>query len=285
MKLGLGRGGDAGGSFLPQDYVQRKSEARANFLGLFLFAAVMLMVVGAFAASNRRWESVIAEEARITKESEAEQLKIAQLRELEKQREAMIDKAQVVSALIDPVPRSVLLAELHIRKPDDVTLMELKLESKRQQVAAPAPAKQVKSLSAGAQKNAKPGEGEKPDKPAPPKIEQIVSLVGVSTQNSTIADYIASLKSCPLLQSVELQYIQETVVDEMTLRKFQLEIKLRPEADARQLANVQEFELFSEAERFGTDSAPAAGVPAAASVDASAEDAVASASDEAGGGQ
>ena len=284
MKLGLGRSGDAGGSFLPQDYVQRKSEARANFLGLFLFAAVMLMVVGAFAASNRRWQSVLNEEARINTESEQEQLKIAQLRELEKQREAMIEKAQVVSALIDPVPRSVLLAELHIRKPDDVTLMELKLESKRLQVATAAPAKQVRSLSSSAKRGAKeaPAEADT-NKPAPaPQFEHIVSLVGVSTQNSTIADYIGSLKSCPLFTSVELQYIQETVLDEVTLRKFQLELRLRPDADARQLANVQEFELFSEGERFGDEGALAPAAPVARAPEGDASTATA---DATGGGQ
>src|SRR5438093_1151288 len=52
------RESSSGGSFLPQDYVARRAELRANLLCLGLFGVVMFGVIGAFFVTDRQWLQV-----------------------------------------------------------------------------------------------------------------------------------------------------------------------------------------------------------------------------------
>src|SRR5262245_52717864 len=123
---------DAGNSsFLPQDYVARKAEMRANLLCLALFGVVMFGVVAAFFVTNRQWLQVRQEQQSITTRYSSEAAKIEQLKLLEGQKAEMLEKAEVTTALIEKVPRSRLLSELVNRMPQDITLLELSLISKR----------------------------------------------------------------------------------------------------------------------------------------------------------
>lgn len=226
----------AGGSFLPEDYVARKSENRANLLSLGLFGIVMGGVVAAFFVTNRQWLNVREEQELISTLYTQEARKIEQLKKLEEQKSEMMGKAEVTTALIEKVPRSVLLSELITRMPESITLLELELKSQRSK-AAPAAAKaapRVKNLSGGA---APAGKGAaaaaKPEAPQAPRIEYTLRLVGVSGQNAEIADYLAALKACALLESVELKYIKEATIDQIDMRKFEIECAVRKDADAR----------------------------------------------------
>ena len=137
-------------SFLPEDYVKSKGERRANMLSLTLFGVMMLAVVAAFFATNRRWMSVRNEQRSINAMYVREAEKIEELKELEKQRAEMVDKASLTTALIVRVPRSILLAEFINRMPEETTLLEFTLESKRVKVAAApvkATGKKPKSLT------------------------------------------------------------------------------------------------------------------------------------------
>lgn len=232
-------------SFLPEDYVQRRAEARANLLTLSLFAVVLLGVVAAFLVTNRAWNSIRLEQEAINVEYTQEAAKIDQLKELERQREQMMEKAEITAALIERVPRSVLLAELINRMPAAVTILELELKSTRIEGGPPAgaasPAGQppkvapkVRSLMDG---GASKPEGETRVKP--PRFESNLRLVGVAPANEQIADYLAALKASPLLSRVELVYINETTIDKQAFRKFEVMASLRPDADARQALKAE----------------------------------------------
>lgn len=237
------------GSFLPEDYVSRKAEVRMNFLGLALFAVVMLGVVGAFFVTNHRWTAIREQQRVITAQYEQEAQKIEQLKTLEAQRTQMMEKAEVTTALIERVPRSVLLAQLISTMPRDVTLLELSLKSKRldtePKVVETAKTKKpvVKTLGKtdpkakpGA-KGAPPPPEEKP-KARPPKFEYTLSLQGVAGVNNDIADYLAKLKASPILEKVDLQYIKETTLNDMPMRRFEILAQIRAEADARHVNDV-----------------------------------------------
>lgn len=252
-------------SFLPEDYVQRRAEARANLLTLSLFAVVLLGVVGAFMVTNRAWNSIRMEQEAINVEYTQEAAKIDQLKELERQREQMIEKAEITAALIERVPRSVLLAEIIHRMPDQVTILELELKSTRIEAPPPAP-----SPAAGATASKIPpkvrslmdlAEGNKPDaepnRVRAPRYESTLRLVGVSRANEQIADYLAALKASPLLARVELVYINETTIDKQAFRKFEVLATLRADADARQALKT----LPGDARRVSEDS-PSVSAPA-----------------------
>lgn len=240
-----------GGSFLPGEYVVKKAETRASLIGLSLFGLVMLGVVGAFFMSNRRWSNIRQERELINTHYTQEAQKIEQLKQLESQRGQMLDKAGVVAALIERVPRSILMAELTQRMPKDVTLLEMELKSKRldkEKSAGESAASKVKNLSSNAKdapkkadpkaktdakgkgKDAKDGAPE-PTKVVAPKFEFTLTLGGVAGVNNDIASYLGNLQACPLFESVELQYIKEAMMNDLSLRRFEITARLKPEAD------------------------------------------------------
>lgn len=242
-----------GASFLPQDYVARKAEMRANLICLSLFGVVMFCVVAAFFVTNRQWLQVRKSQTSITQQYTMEAAKIEQLKLLEKEKSEMMDKAEITTALIERVPRSILMAELITRMPDDITLLELTLISKRVKDTPPAAkdakqGPQIKTLSSAAPKppakgpNAEAKDAPPPEKVTPPKFEYTLKMVGVARVNNNIADYIQYLQDCPLLEHPDLKYIKETTIDKLDLRKFEIEATIRKDADARGIEPVKDLQ-------------------------------------------
>lgn len=231
------------GSFLPSDYVDRKHAGRTSLIGVSLFLVVMVGVVGAFLVTNRRWNDIREQQDQINVLYSQEAQKIEQLKKLEAQRSRMLDKAEVTAALIEKVPRSILLAELITRMPKDVTLLELELKGKRIDTT-PKPqipgmqdaASKVKSLTGAVTTSKdKPSDA---DRVRPPKFEFTLVIGGVATANNDIAEYLGQLQACPLLANVELQYIKEAIINEIGFRRFEVLAALRPNADAHDLAGT-----------------------------------------------
>lgn len=228
-------------SFLPEDYVAKKSETRANLLCLTLFGVVMFAVIGAFFVTNRQWLSVRAEQETINKLYTQETMKIEQLKALEAQKTEMLDKAEITTALIEKVPRSVLLADLVNRMPENITLESFELKSKRLNITSTSnsplgkPVARVKTLT-GAARNKQQPEPEivKPEI-KPPTFEYTLTLVGVAVGNSDVTDYVAQLKDSLLLTEVELNFIEESIKGEVAMRKFEIAARLKPDADARSI--------------------------------------------------
>src|SRR4051812_3058349 len=95
----------ASNSFLPEDYVARKTETRVNVLILGLFALVLGGVVAAFVVTNQRWQALRQRQANVNEQCVLEGHKIEQLNALENQRAQMMEKAEITAALVERVPR------------------------------------------------------------------------------------------------------------------------------------------------------------------------------------
>lgn len=226
-----------GTSFLPEDYLQQRIESRANVVSLLLFGTVLFGVVGAFFVTNRAWTAVRERQHDINAQYTEQTKRIEQLKQLEAQKAEMLDKAEITTALIERVPRSILLAELINRMPDKVTLTDLQLTSKRlqDQPAKDDPKNKPQSIA----KNAKGKDGKDIKAPAPrprpPRMEFTINLVGLSATDEAVADFQAALKECALLQKVDLVSSQETIVENTAMRKWRIEAQIKPEADARKI--------------------------------------------------
>ncbi|MBO6513885.1 MAG: PilN domain-containing protein [Phycisphaerales bacterium] len=232
------KGTNDGGSFLPSDYVRGKGQARASMFAILLFVLVLAGVIGAFFVNHQRWSRVREEQKMVAASFKEETAKIEQLKVLEQQRIVLTDKAEIVTALKDRVPRSVLVGELIRGIGSGITLTEIELEGDR--VRPPKPVadpkkKKVKSIGVNGVGSGKDAATTTP-KVHPPKFKFILSVNGLSENNDDIADYLSSLKSSPLLSDVELQYINQTLIDSVEYRKFKITMNLSPSADA---ANVE----------------------------------------------
>ncbi len=238
-------GGGAGGSFLPEDYLRRKGERRSIVISLALFAIVTMGVVGAFFVTHRQWNTVKERQSAINAEYALETQKIEQLNQLEATKSEMLEKAEVTTALVEKVPRSILLAELINRMPKQLTLTEFDLKSSRIKEAVKpnnvkskprslAGPKTRAEIAANAKAKAKAEEDEKP-KPVVPKFEYKVEMVGLSVSDEDVADYVTALNECPLLQKVDLIYSGAVSIDDIDMRKFRIEAMIKPTADARKI--------------------------------------------------
>jgi len=230
MRAFRGSSGDGGGSFLPQDYVRNQTDKRANFLTAVLYVTVMSCVVAAFVFTNREWKEVREEQIQLQEEYVQQRVREDLLVKLETTRREQIERQAVVTALAEPSPRVLLLGELEKARPSDVEYTKLDLVSRRVRTSAsesPAQANRVRSLSNNArvtQNNAQAME-ERP-KVAPPKWEYTLKLEGVSPTNLSVADFIEGLRKSPAFARVDLVYIQDTVRDSVSLRRFELEATL-----------------------------------------------------------
>ncbi len=237
------------GSFLPAEYVKNKSQVRANFFALLLFTMVMAGVIGAFVVNHQRWRTVHAQAQTISTQFAEEASKIDQLKALEAQRAELLDRAEVVTALIDRVPRSVLMAEIVRDLPEGVVLTLVGLDGERARPPAPPadPKARAKAPSTRsiASKGPAPAETKPaPEKVMPPRFTHTVTVEGLSTENEKIADYLGSLKNSPLFSDVELALIAGTIVEDVGYRRFKMTMKLKEQANARQVAGVEEFGLL-----------------------------------------
>jgi Tfp pilus assembly protein PilN len=242
-----------GGSFLPADYITRRAETRANLITLSLFGVVMFGVVAAYFVTNREWLGVRDEQQAINEQYEKEAQKIEQLKVIDAQKAQLMEKASVTNALVEKVPRRVLIEELVAKMPENVTLTELKL----QLVKAKTPSKSdaaVKNLGgskgngstteakagkapAGKKGAAKPGaaktEEVKTPKVLAPTFDYKLTLAGVAKSNNDVADYLAGLKSSPIFENVDIKFIQPKQIEKVELRGFEIEMAIRKNADAR----------------------------------------------------
>ena len=227
--------GDA--SFLPEDYVAQRAQRRTNVLSVALFIVITLGVVGAFLVTNREWNGVKKYQEAINVRYTQAAKDIEQLKVLEKQKAELLEKAELTTALIEKVPRSILLAELINRMPAPMVLVEFELSSTR--VDRPVVQRQVgdkKSFQNGGNANNK--EDEAPTVLAP-EFEVFLVLTGITPSHRDVAAYVSELQDCELLRGVELIFSEGTYVQQTPMNRFRVEARVRMDADARAIEPLE----------------------------------------------
>ena len=119
--------------FIPDDYVQNTESRRTNLMYLILLLVVMLAIGGAFFIIKLRQRSLSIKEritdARIAKAKDA----INKFEQLQEKRKTMTTGALTAIELLEPVPRSVLLAAITNNLPRGASLLRLDLIQKKTQ--------------------------------------------------------------------------------------------------------------------------------------------------------
>ena len=122
--------------------------------------------------------------------------------------------------------------------PEETTLLEFTLESKRAKETKPSPkaAKGKKPKSLTRSPSAKEAEEEAESaKPKPPSFVTTLVIIGAASTHQDVSEYLKSLQQCELLGAVELKYSESTIIDDQGLIKFRLEADLLADADARRI--------------------------------------------------
>ncbi len=242
MLKGQGKIKNTKGSFLPEDYLARKAERRTNIFAVTMFTVVMFGVIGAFFVTNRQWHDVHLHQRTVNVQFAQAAENIKQLEELEQQKAELLEKADLTTALVEPINRSVLLAELINRAPARTTILEIILDSKRLDRAIQRRTAQKETGESLTKKSSKSKNSKKNEEQLPvilaPRYESTIAIIGVVPRNTDVARYLAALQRCELLTSVELIQTEITTIREREVFKFRIEAGINPNSDASRIEPI-----------------------------------------------
>jgi len=225
--------------FVPNDYVQQRESSRANLMYLVLFGVLMGAIGVTFSILKMRQKAVARElasvNARMTKAGD----QITQLEDLRSKSMAMMKTMVMTAELLEPVPRSVVLACLTNNLPGGVSLLDVKLEEKelKEPAAKPGTTSQYQKAAANAKPqpaSAKAATAAKPASPTAsagadkrPPTETTVEIEGIAPSDIEVAGYIARLGSAILMDNVALVQSKERVINDARFREFKLKARLK----------------------------------------------------------
>jgi Tfp pilus assembly protein PilN len=209
-------------NFVPDDYIQGNESRRTNLMCVVLFAVVMAGLGGSFVTIKMRQRAFGAEERLVNNKMSRLQETIQKFEELQAKRKEMMKTALVTAQLLEPVPRSVLLASLTNNLPPGVSLLELNLiQSKPKHTTTSAPANQYQAARAEQQIAA--NEAISPER----LLETSIDIGGIAPSDLQVASYIERLSTASLLKNVALVESKEFKIDDTSFRKFKLTAMLK----------------------------------------------------------
>jgi Tfp pilus assembly protein PilN len=213
-------------SFLPENYLAEKAARRTNLICASLFFVVVIAILAAYALSNRSLRSIEKQHDVVQQQYAEAAQRIDQVKQLQTKQQLMSQQAALASSLLEKVPRSNLLAEITNSLPDGVSLVDMKLVSKERTINPPAP-------PAGANTNGVP-----PKPPAPTKVTDVsIDVSGVAGDDGQVAQFIRNLTGSKLLKDVNLVVVDESKIGSDTVRRFQLNMMINPDANLLQEGN------------------------------------------------
>jgi Tfp pilus assembly protein PilN len=208
-------------NFVPDDYIQNNESRRTNLLYLILLVVVMTALGGSFITIKIRQHACTAKEklvnSRMTKMHEA----IKQFDELQVKKRAMMKTALTTAELLEPVPRSILLASLTNNLPAGVSLINLHLVQKEpkpgNKAAITSKYQTTQAEKIAAQAKLSPEQ----------LLETHMEIEGMAPSDLQVASYIERLSNSSLLDNVALVESKELKIDDSTFRQFKLTAMLQ----------------------------------------------------------
>lgn len=224
-------------SFLPDDYLESKARRRANVFCGTLFAVSLAAIGAAFTFTERAaHDAARLHDAKMRQYSD-EARRIAQADELKDKQRQLAHQADLAASLLEKVPRSFLLADVTNALPAGVSLLEFTLES-RVHVDPPPTAAQTQSAyeqrkaALEAAKSQSQGTVVEPMQQA--KVYDVyLKMTGLAATDVQVAQFISHLNGCKRMKDVNLVISEEFKKDDDSVRKFQVEATLNPDADVR----------------------------------------------------
>jgi hypothetical protein len=207
-------------NLLPDDYVRRRQQQRTNGLCLVLFLIVMAGLVAALIVSEQSARRTRHVAQRIDAEYADAAKLLTQLQELEARKQRVLGKAQQTAALLERVPRSTLLAIITNALPQHASLTRFQLVPKQIVSRGEAPPGATKFQAVQAQR-------------AGMQVTEVLTLEvdGLAGTDVDVALFITQLIRNPLLTGVDLVYSQEKVIDDVSVREFQVKMEIKPKVD------------------------------------------------------
>lgn len=221
-------------SFLPEDYQKKRLHRRTNLISIGLFTVVMAAIVMAFAVTDRQRAQVREQYQEVNEQFAEAARRLEQFDELQGRKRQIIRKANVTAVLVERVPRSLILAELINLMPAEVSLLELKLETKKATV--PRGSRTALDKAKDKKKEADQANSDNgPELPKIPPTEATIYMIGVAETDVQVAQYMQALGRSPMFMELNLVFSQEDTVGKRDLRRFRVDMKLNQQVNAHDI--------------------------------------------------
>ena len=212
-------------NFVPDDYIQNNESRRANFMCVILFVIVMAALIGSFTTIKIRQSECAEQEASVNARMSDLQEAIRQFEELQVKRKEMMKTALMTAELIEPVPRSIVLAALTNNLPPGASLNAVNLKQEIPKGVSQSSNSRNHYQAAKNKIKGKQAERISPER----QLETQIDIGGMAPSDLQVAAYIERLALSPLLEQVALIESVEDTVDDNVLRNFKLKARLRRE--------------------------------------------------------
>ncbi|MEZ6211172.1 MAG: hypothetical protein R3B46_08015 [Phycisphaerales bacterium] len=231
-------------SFLPEDYLQQKAERRTIFISLVLCVLVFAGVIAAFFVTNQRWNDFRHYTKQVNIRYQSSAAAIEQLKQVEDQKVTLLEKAELTTALIERVPKSILFAEIINRMPKHMTLLELELKSQRQDKPITVRKRTVESEDKGKSMVSKKSRSSRSGRKSPADEAPHHHRPAFRDPRHARRRRPHALRRRQVrlrapevrtLGAVELRFSESTIVNDHEVYKFRLEATVPTNADARQI--------------------------------------------------
>ncbi len=212
-------------NFVPDDYVQSNESRRTNLMYLVLLVVVMAALGGSFVTIKIRQHAYRAQEKLINTKLTRIQEAVKQFEELQTRRRTMMKTALTTAELLEPVPRSILLASLTNNLPSGVSLLKLSLVQNEPKQTS----RSVGSTSKYQEMQAKMASAQAQSRDSREKLlETNIEIEGIAPSDLQVAAYIERLSaSGGLLDNVALVESKEHKIEGGTFRRFKLTAMLK----------------------------------------------------------
>jgi len=216
-------------NFVPDDYVQNNESRRMNWMCIILFVIVMAGLVGSFMTIKIRQRACSDKEKLVNARMTQIQESIRQFEELQTKRKAMMKAALTTAELLEPVPRSVLLASFTNNLPPGVSLLKLSLIQKEltPQQSQSAPTNKYQAAQAGKAAAAAAATVVQATVSREKSLETHIEISGMAPSDLQVAAYIERLSSSTLFDNVALVESKEYKIEDKTFRQFKLTMMVK----------------------------------------------------------
>jgi Tfp pilus assembly protein PilN len=216
-------------NFVPEDYVQQRQSSRANVLYLVLLAVLLGAIGATFSVIKMRQAAVRFETERLNGRMMQAREQINRLEEIKSKGKVMMKNMKMTAQLLEPAPRSIILACLTNAMPSGISLLELQLQEKEVKVSLPVPAQAAASDGKPTQYQAAVAKGNQPPVEVKTVLETMLEIEGIAHSDIEVASYIANLSNSVLLDNVQLIQSREQNIDGIAFRRFRLKTMLKPD--------------------------------------------------------
>ena len=212
--------------FLPDDYVELKTQRRTNVLWAAVFLIVAAGIGSAFYIAEKKIRGAETANKIANDDYAAAAKPIEQFNHMREEQEKLNKQAQITASLVEKVNRTNILAEITNCLPRGMALVDFSLDGKRRTGGGGLTPYEKQAVAAA---------GKVPGLPEPIIYDVNMRLRGLAFNDQLVSEYMAILRKSKLFSEVSFIVTEETTYKDKKLRAFEFEIILDPTADSRQL--------------------------------------------------